>query len=137
MSADQDHARAGAAHLRKLMLQAGLTAPDVAERARVSASSVRAWKAAQYVPSDGAAFQVASLFPLRDGVALLEAWGLEEAAAALRNHKDEEGPGADAMVDVSPPDTEGHLMVASPEGMALAAAFQAWVASIERRLGNK
>ena len=79
-------ARDGAAVLRRLLAQRGWTAKDLAEKADLSASSVRAYRAGKYVPSAPAAFQVAAVFK-KDGAELLDAWEMPDAAEGLRSGK--------------------------------------------------
>ncbi len=50
----------------------------------MSASSVRAWRSGKYVPSPAAALNAARIFDGEDGLRLLEAWGLDDAAEGFK-----------------------------------------------------
>jgi len=81
----EEVAAEGASVLRKLMAQRAWTAADLARQSGMSASSVRAWRSGKYVPSPAAALNAARIFDGEDGLRLLEAWGLDDAAEGFKH----------------------------------------------------
>ena len=78
-------AQKGAALLNRLMASKGYSPADVADRTgrKVSESSIRAYRAGEYVPRAGTAILVAAIFGREEGSQLLTTWGFPEAAEAV------------------------------------------------------